>query len=66
MRNALAHVPPKQQALKNCFSPRLFRHQNAIERMFARLKDFRGIVARCERPASNFLAAVSLAATLYA
>ena len=42
----------------------LYRHRNAIERMFGRLKDFRRIATRYDRLARNFLAAVCLAATL--
>jgi transposase len=49
---------------KNCFSPYLYRDRNAIERMFCRLKDFRRIATRYDRLATNFLAAVCIAATV--
>jgi transposase len=59
------NIPPKtNRRWKNCFSPRLYRRRNAIERMFGRLKDFRRIATRYDRLAGNFLAAVCLAATL--
>jgi Transposase DDE domain len=59
-------IPPKaDRRWKNCFSPWLYRRRNAIERMFGRLKDFRRIATRYDRLASNFLAAVCLAATCY-
>jgi hypothetical protein len=45
---------------KNCFSPWLYLHRNAIERMFGRLKDFRRIATRYDRLARNFLATVCL------
>lgn len=37
--------------------------RNAIERMFCRLKDFRRIATRYDRLATDFLAAVCIAAT---
>jgi transposase len=54
----------RRSALENCFSPWLYRHRNAIERMFGRLKDFRRVATRYDRLARNFLATVCLAATL--
>jgi transposase len=42
----------------------LYRNRNAIERMFCRLKDFRRIATRYGRSATNFLAAVCIAATI--
>jgi len=44
--------------------PFLYRDRNAIERMFGRLKDFRRIATRYDRSASNFLAAVCIAAAV--
>jgi transposase len=61
----LPNIPPKANRVwKNCFSPVLYRVRNAIERMFCRLKDFRRIATRYDRLATNFLAAVCLAATV--
>ena len=51
------NIPPKiNRRWKNCFSPWLYCHRNAIERMFGRLKDFRRIATRYDR----LLSAVSL------
>ena len=62
---ALPNIPPKtNRKWKPCFSPFLYRNRNAIERMFCRLKDFRRIATRSDRSATNFLAAVSIAATV--
>src|SRR5271154_4655261 len=59
------NIPPKaNRRWKNCFSPYLYRDRNAIERMFGRIKDFRRIATRYDKLATNFLAAVCLAATL--
>ena len=62
--STLPNIPPANRIWKNCFSPVLYRARNAIERMFCRLKDFRRIATRYDRLATNFLAAVCLAATV--
>lgn len=41
-----------------------YRERNLIERMFARLKDFRRIATRYDKLARNFLAGALLAATV--
>ena len=62
---AAPNIPPKiNRRRKPCFSPALYRRRNAIERMFCRLKDFRRVATRYDRLASNYLAAVCLAATV--
>ena len=64
-RGTFANIPPKaNRKWKNCFSPYLYRDRNAIERMFCRLKDFRRIATRYDRLATNFLAAICIAATV--
>ena len=62
---AAPNIPPKaNRRWKPCFSPFLYRDRNAVERMFCRLKDFRRIATRYDRLATNFLAAVCIAATV--
>jgi transposase len=62
-QGAVPNIPPKRNRLwKYCFSPFLYRGRNAIERMFCRLKDFRRVATRYDKLATNFLAAVQLAA----
>lgn len=62
---AVPNIPPRRnRTWKNCFSPRLYRLRNAIERMFCRLKDFRRVATRYDKLAANFLAAIALAATV--
>ena len=56
--------PKINRVWKPCFSPALYRDRNAIERMFGRIKDVRGIATRYDRLAQNFLAAVYLVATI--
>ena len=62
---AMPNIPPKaNRRWKNCFSPALYKGRNAIERMFCRLKDFRRVATRYDRLATNYLAAVCIAATV--
>ena len=62
---AAPNIPSKTtRRWKACFSPVLYRGRIAIERMFCRLKDFRRVATRYDRLATNFLAAVCLAATV--
>ena len=64
-RGAAPNIPPKVNRIwKNCFSPCLYRNRNAIERMFCRLKNFRRIATRYDRLATNFHAALCIAATV--
>jgi transposase len=46
------------------YSKIAYRQRNLIERMFARLKDFRRIATRYDKLARNFLAGALLAATV--
>ena len=46
------------------FDAEAYKLRNRIERMFCRLKDFRRIATRYDRLATNFLAAVCIAATV--
>ena len=62
-KGTMPNIPPKaNRRWKNYFSPFLYRDRNAIERIFGRLNDFRRIATRHDRSATNFLAAVCLAA----
>jgi putative transposase len=46
------------------FDPEVYKQRNLIERMFCRLKDWRRIATRYDKLATNFAAAVALAATI--
>jgi transposase len=46
------------------YNKALYRQRNVIERMFARLKDFRRVATRYDKLARNFLAGALIAATL--
>ena len=47
-----------------CFSKHLYKLRWRIEAAFNRLKDFRRIATRYDKPARNYLASVCLAAAL--
>lgn len=64
-QGAVPNIPPKaNRKWKSCFSKVLYRGRNAIERMFCRLKDWRRIATRYDKLATNFIAAICLAATV--
>ena len=61
----IPNIPPKaNRTRKNCFSPRLYRGRNVIERMFGWIKEFRRIGTRYNKIAANFLSAIVLAAAV--
>lgn len=53
-----ANIPPKSNQVKRCFSKRLYRERNLIERFFSELKRFRRVATRYDKLAANFLAMV--------
>ncbi len=63
MRDAWANIPPKRNRKQPiCFSPRLYRDRNQVERFFNRIKHCRRVATRYDKLAANFLAFVKLAA----
>jgi transposase len=59
---ATPNIPPKSnRRWKPCFSRRLYRERNLIERFFSKLKHFRRVATRYDKLAANFLAMVQLA-----
>jgi transposase len=59
---ATPNIPPKSnRRWKPCFSRRLYRERNLIERFFSKLKHFRRVATRYYKLAANFLAMVQLA-----
>ena len=64
-QGAVPNIPSKaNRRWKSCFSKVLYRGRNAIERMFCRLKDWRRIATRYDKLATNFMAAIYLAAAV--
>jgi transposase len=61
-QGATPNIPPKRnRRWKPCFSKRLYRERNLIERFFSKLKHYRRIATRYDKLAANFLAMVQLA-----
>lgn len=64
-RNIVACIPSrKRRKIAIPYSKRLYKQRNRIERMFARLKDWRRIATRYDRCAHTFFSAICLAATV--
>ena len=62
---AAPNIPPKfNRRWKPRFSPVLDKRGNTIKRMFGCLKDLRRIATRYDQSATNYLAAVGIAATV--
>jgi transposase len=58
-----AVIPPKaNRRLPRAFDRELYKARHLIENFFAKLKQFRAIATRYDKTATNFLAAVHLAA----
>jgi len=61
-QGAAPNTPAKSnRKWKPCFSKRLYRERNLIERFFSKLKHFRRMATRYDKLATNFLAMVQLA-----
>jgi transposase len=64
-RGTMAVIPPrKNRKVQYAYNKVIYKQRNIIERMFCRLKDWRRIATRFDRNLKNFLAAVTLAATV--
>lgn len=56
------NIPPKSnRKWKPCFSKRLYRERNLIERFSSKLKHFRRFATRYDKLAAHFLAMIQLA-----
>jgi transposase len=61
-QGARPNIPSKRnRRWKPCFSKRLYRERNLIERFFSKLKHFRRVATRYDKLAANFLTMVQLA-----
>ena len=59
-----AHIPTcRDRKVQRSVDHALYRKRNLIERFFCKLKHFRRVATRFDKPARNFLAAVLLAST---
>lgn len=61
-QGATPNIPPKtNRRWKPCFSKRLYRERNLIERFFSKLKHFHRVATRYDKLAANCLAMAQLA-----
>ena len=61
-QGATPNIPAKSnRKWKPCFSKRLYRERNLIERFFSKPKHFRRVATRYDKLAANFLAMAQLA-----
>ena len=61
-QGAAPNIPPRSnRRWKPCFSKRLYRERNLIERFFSKLKHFQRLATRYDKLAVNFLAMIQLA-----
>lgn len=64
-QGATPNIPPKSnRKWKPCFSKRLYREHNLIERFFSKLKHFRRVATRYDKLAANFLSGAPIATAL--
>ena len=64
-RNTLAVIPSTiTRTAPIPYDADLYRARNRIERMWARIKDFRRIATRYDKLARNYLSAAAIAATV--
>jgi len=56
------HIPSQSNVqVRRVVDLKIYRHRNLVERFFNKLKHFRRIATRFDKPARNYLAAVTLA-----
>ena len=64
-RNVVPVIPMRKlRKLRVAVNRKLYRLRNLVERCFNKLKNARRVATRYDRSATNFLAAVSIAATV--
>ncbi len=61
-QGATPNIPTRSnRRWKPCFSTRLYRKRNLIERFFSKLEHFRRVATRYDKLTANFLAMIQLA-----
>ena len=57
-------LPKKNRKEQRAYDAEIYKARHLVENFFCRLKQYRAIATRCDNTARNFLAAVSLAASV--
>lgn len=61
-QGAAPNIPDKaNRREKHCFSKRIYKERNRVERFFNRIKHYRRIAMRFEKHTQNYLAMIKLA-----
>ena len=65
LRGATVCIPPKSnRTVQRQYDKHLYKERNWVERFFCRLKQFRRLATRYEKTSRNFLAMLTLVATV--
>lgn len=54
----------KNRKVRYDYNRAIYKQRNVVERMFCRIKDWRRIATRFDRNIKNFMAAITIAATV--
>jgi transposase len=57
-------IPPKRTEAPVACPPWIYRHRNRVERLWARLKEWRAVATRYEKTARSFMGVLCMAATM--
>ena len=57
-------IPPKRNEAPVACPPWSYRHRNRVERLSARLKEWRAVATRYEKTARSFMGVLCMAATM--
>ena len=64
-RGAVAVIPPRKNRIESRdYDKIVYKERNFVERLFQKLKHYRRIATRYERLARNYMAMLSLVATI--
>ncbi len=57
-------IPPQRHEVPVACPTWIYHNRNRVERLWARLKEWRAVATRCEKTARSFMGVLCLAATL--
>jgi len=57
-------IPPKQNEARVACPAWIYTHRNQVERLWARLKEWRAVATRYEKTANSFMGVLCLAAAI--
>ena len=63
-RSGSASIPAKRTEAPVACPPWIYHNRNRVERLWARLKEWRAVATRYEKTATSFIGVLCLAATM--